>query len=273
MLDDTVKTHGITEISIANNWVDRAVEEITINGYTLVDSGLDSLQLEYLRKRIDQIYDYQVQQLGSQDALHAIKDANIARALCAYDRAFIEVALLPQIQNVCSAILGKQFILMSQNGIINPAKEQHYQFSWHRDLNYQHYVSSKPLAISALVCVDPFNDYTGGTHVLPATHRVEAFPSREFVIANQKLIEAPAGTIILFDCMVFHRTGLNKSVDPRRAINHIITSPMIRQQYDLENLVDMTGLTDQQRTFFGEGFGMPASPYQWRVNKLNKVKQ
>jgi len=48
-------------------------------------------------------------------------------------------------------IVGK-FILNQQNGI-NPPGETCNQSAWHRDLPYQHYVSSTPLTINALLCM------------------------------------------------------------------------------------------------------------------------
>ncbi len=63
-----------------------------------------------------------------------------------------------------------------QNGVINRPERVQAQTGWHRDLNYQHWVPSKPLAVSALVCLEDFNVETGGTAFLPSSHKFEAFP-------------------------------------------------------------------------------------------------
>ena len=44
---------------------------------------------------------------------------------------------------------------------------------------------------------------------------------------------ANAGSFIVFDSMVFHAGGVNRTNRDRRAINHVYTIPLIRQQIDL----------------------------------------
>ncbi len=96
---------------------------------------------------------------------------------------------------------------MAQNGIINRSGEDHYQVTWHRDLNYQHFVSSRQLAISALYCIDDFSEATGATYLLPASHRSETFPSDAYVHRHQTAIEAPAGSVLVFERCCFTAPG------------------------------------------------------------------
>ena len=153
----------------------------------------------------------------------------------------------PKVHAVANALLGKNFILYSQNAILNVPSTNHYQFSWHRDLNYQHWTSSRCLALSALLCVDSFDDVTGGTYVLLATHKVEKFPSDRYVLENQLCVHARAGDWILFDSMLFHRTGKNASTAIRRAVNHIIVPPFMAQQYDFMAMLGDKLKTQEER--------------------------
>jgi len=87
-------------------------------------------------------------------------------------------------------------VLNQQNGVINPPHSERYnQGAWHRDLPYQHFVSSRPLAINALFCLDQFTIENGATKVLPASHRQEAFPSDDFVQSQATPVTAPAGSL------------------------------------------------------------------------------
>jgi ectoine hydroxylase-related dioxygenase (phytanoyl-CoA dioxygenase family) len=54
-------------------------------------------------------------------------------------------------------------------------------------------------------------------------------------------ITAPAGRFIVLDCMAYHCGGVNRSQADRRAVNHVYTIAMLRQQIDLP-------------TALGEGF-------------------
>ncbi|WP_457831307.1 phytanoyl-CoA dioxygenase family protein, partial [Staphylococcus aureus] len=79
--------------------------------------------------------------------------------------------------------------------------------AWPRDLPYQHYVSSTPLAVNALFCVDDFTLDNGSTFVIPATHKEINYPSESFVERNAVQVTAKAGQYILLDCMLFHSGG------------------------------------------------------------------
>ena len=273
-LDQTVITHAVRERTTVSNEIEAAVEELRLLGYAVVMSGLSDERIAVLRERTDAVYEKQVSEVGGEDRLRAMNDANIARGLCGYDPIFLEAAMVKPLQDVCLALFGEYFILMSQNGIINVPGTNHYQFTWHRDLNYQHYVSSRPLSLSALICLDPFTRETGGTYVLPATHKTEAFPSETFVRRHQTVVEAPPGAIILFDSMLYHRTGANISKQVRRGLNHIITLPFLKQQYSFPTMYgSRSELSPEARQFLGFGMETASDPASWRAEKLRRVDE
>jgi ectoine hydroxylase-related dioxygenase (phytanoyl-CoA dioxygenase family) len=265
------RTHGIKEVRQGESEVDLCVEEIENLGYCIIDSGLSDSNLRVLGQRIDQVYQTQLDELGGEDKLERINDAKVARCLIGYDDAFLGLAVHEKMHDVLKRLLGDYFILMSQNGIINQPTGVHYQITWHRDLNYQHFVSSRPVAMSALYCVDDFSEKTGGTHVLPGSHKVEAFPSKAYVEKHQRVIEAKAGSIIIFDAMLFHRSGLNTSGRTRRAVNHIFTLPFIKQQIDLPKTLKGKFSEDAfLRRFLGYESEPGETALQWRQTKLSK---
>jgi ectoine hydroxylase-related dioxygenase (phytanoyl-CoA dioxygenase family) len=269
-----MKTHGIREINEIHDVIESIVEEIEINGYTVIDSGITAENLEILREKIDAIYVKQTEEIGGEENLLAINDANVARHLLAYDDEFIKLATLPLVDKVVTKLLGEFYVLMSQNALINKPSNDHYQTTWHRDLNYQHFVSSRPLALSVLYCIDPFSEHTGGTYILPGTHKVEKFPSEEYVNKFQKVVEAPAGSIILFDAMLFHRAGTNSSEKIRRAVNHIFTAPFILQQISFPKMLGDDRFSDNPRLrkILGYESQIPSNVTEWRNSKLQKHK-
>jgi ectoine hydroxylase-related dioxygenase (phytanoyl-CoA dioxygenase family) len=269
-LDNRVITHAVRESSEDDSTISVALLELKVKGYTIIDSGLSSEEIDRLRALVYQVYERQVRDVGGEHNLVAMNDANIARALAAYDDMFIDVACIQSVVHVCDSVLGPFYTLMSQNGIINIPSTNHYQFTWHRDLNYQHYVSSRPLAISALLCIDPFSAETGGTYVLEGSHREERFPSDSYVKANQKVVTALPGQVIVFDAMLYHRTGANTSLVNRIGINHIYTQPFFKQQYSFpymlgprEDIVD-----SKVRSILGYGFEPAMDVTNWRKTKL-----
>ena len=238
-MKQAVRTFGVKEFSSANSRLEQAVEEIKLLGYTIVPSVLTAEELVAAREKIDRIYAEQVNEVGGEQQLAAINDAHTARCPLAYDEFFLSVATNQKVLSIVKTFLGDYFILMLQNGVINipnVGNEQNAGY-WHRDLNYQHFISTRPISISALFCVDDFSEETGGTYVLPASHKAEAFPSEAFVLRHEKVVNAQAGAAIVFDSMLYHRGGQNRSPQPRRGLNHMYSLPLIKQQISLPRML------------------------------------
>jgi ectoine hydroxylase-related dioxygenase (phytanoyl-CoA dioxygenase family) len=266
---DDMKTHGVREFHVNQDEADFCAEEIRNIGFTVVQSGYSEQELELIRQKIDAVYERQLVELGGEEFLQRINDADLARCLIGYDDYFLALATHPLLLAVTRKLLGENFVLMSQNAILNRPADEHYQVTWHRDLNYQHYVSSRPLAFSALYAIDNFTEETGGTWVIPASHKSEAFPSEDYVLRYRKQISAPAGSILLLDPMVYHRAGVNRSKGLRRSINHIYTVPMIQQQISLPRmLAGKFGEDRFLRMFLGYETETGESVQQWRTRKL-----
>ena len=247
------------------------VPEIRKVGFTVIDSGLNAAELQDIRERIDGIYAFQLQEIGGLEQLMRIDDGNVARSLLGYDEYFIKLAAHPRIMAINKLLLGEYFILMSQNAIINDPGDAHYQLTWHRDLNYQHFTSSRPLAASALFCIDAFSPETGGTFVLPASHKDETFPSPEYIAKHETQVSAPAVAILLFDAMIYHRAGENRSPGLRRAVNHIYTLPLIKQQISFPKMLGDKFQNDPElRQFLGYETETADSVQHWRQFKLKQ---
>ena len=218
---------------------DKHLEELSILGYSIIEGVLNATELAETRKRLDAVYDLQVQEaVRNNYNLAEIKEQNVARMPFAYDNYFINLLIQPLMIEYVKKVLGNYFILQLQNGIINLPNEKHHQSSWHRDLPYQDFVISKPLAVNVLYCIDEYTLETGATFVLPFSHRVESIPSEEYVKKHGIQVVAPAGSVILMDSMVFHRAGYNSSTIIRRAINQVYVSGIIKQQINIPAMLD-----------------------------------
>lgn len=268
----SLRSHGVREIHHNETSSDFHVEEVRNVGYTVITDAVRLDDLSLIRERIDRIYEQQVRELGGEAQLKRINDAKVARCLLGYDDFFVELVRQPMLVAVLKRLLGEVFTLMSQNGIINDSEDEHYQTTWHRDLNYQHFVSSRPLAVSALYCIDEFSAESGATMVLPASHKSEEFPSADYVLHHQTMVVAPAGSIIIFDAMLFHRTGDNTSGRVRRAVNHIFTLPLIKQQISIPRMLRGKFRDDPfLRTCLGYAFETGESVQHWREHKLEQM--
>ena len=248
---------------------DRLKEEIGLRGFAMVPGVLDPQEVRDLNLAMDRIYARQCEEVGGEAALRAINDADVVRCLLAYDEAFLRLATHPMLIQAAKAILGEAFVLIMQNGVINRPDRVQFQTRWHRDLNYQHWTSSRPIALSALVCLEDFNRETGGTVFLPSSHKVEPFLSGDLTERLAVTPEAPAGSILLFDSMVFHRAGLNRSSRIRRAVNHVLGAPILAQQVDIPAMMARPAPADPWLAgYLGYRWNPVGDVATWRRRKI-----
>jgi ectoine hydroxylase-related dioxygenase (phytanoyl-CoA dioxygenase family) len=238
----------------------------------VIDGGYSREQLVMLASAFDRAQAAYAAGHGGVDALRSIDEHNTIRLPLANDPVFLELATNSGILDICSRLISGYAVLNQQNGIVNPPYGKPYnQGAWHRDLPYQHFVSSRPLAINALFCLDAFTLENGATMVLPASHRQEAFPSDHFVTTQALPIAAPAGSFIVLDCMVFHSGGVNTTARPRRAVNHVYTIPLIRQQIDLPRALGDDFTSDSKlRRLLGYDVRQPESVAEYLAARPKK---
>src|SRR5262245_45983513 len=185
----TASFYGAVRQVNADDEVAVSVEEIGMRGYAIIKDLLSAEELVGWREKIDRIYEKQEKEF-SREALASIQELNVCRAPLLYDFEFIKLATHQRFFPIIRAFLGDWFVLSLQNSIINRPDEGHQQNAWHRDLPYQNYVISRPLAINVLLTIDEFSGETGGTLVLPFTHKSEILPSDSYINANQQIVAA-----------------------------------------------------------------------------------
>lgn len=264
-----VRTHAVTQRDTVSNDIDRHVEEIRRVGMTVIPDAFTAQEMAYARSRLYEIYDRQVAEIGGEDKLLLINDANIVRSPLAYDECFVAIAKHPTALAVARACLGNKISMASQVGILNKPSSNNYVEHWHRELQYQHFTSSRPLAVQTLLAVDEFTAENGGTFFLYGTHLFENFPSDDFVVKWQVQSAVPAGSLIMFDCMLYHRSAPNFTARDRVAINNFYTLPILAQQIDLASMLNGAhSSTDEDRELFGYQWNPPKDVLTWRRQKL-----
>jgi len=265
------RAYGVKESTSVASDLDRNLEEIAINGFTILEDVLDPSQLPEVARRIDAAYQIQADEIGGTERLRHINDELITRCLLAYDDYFLDMAMNTKVFAILENLLGDYFTLLQQNAVTNLPNRDNYQTGWHRDLLYQHFVPSRPIAMSALLCIDDFSELTGGTWVLPGSHQLERFPSQAFVKKNEQIAIAKAGSAIVFDSMLFHRGGVNRSQSPRRGLNHLYGLPFIKQQINLPRILGGKYGGDALLSRFLGYESEPAdSVQQWRLKRMRE---
>jgi hypothetical protein len=270
---DTLRSYGVREQEAAGTDLAAHAERIRLAGYSVLEGAFSDRDTADFGARLDEILRRQAEEFGS-DRLEQIGDGFTARCPLVDDAAFLKLATHPPLLELVRLLLGDFIVLMQQNGVINPPKEGHTQAAYHRDLPYQHFVSSRPLAISALFCIDPFRSETGATLVVPGSHHAERFPSGDVAASLETSVNAESGSFVVFDSMLFHRAGDNRSGRLRRAVNNVFTVPIIAQQISLPSALNGSYSDDPALArLLGYDSAPAASVLEWRTRRLHRTRK
>lgn len=228
-------------------------EEIGARGFAILDAGLDEEAIDELRARFDDVYE-RYRALHGAEALAELGEGEVVRAPLLHDEAFLRLALNGRLLRLVGELIDGTFLLHQQNGVFNPPQRPYGQGAWHRDFPYQDFLSDTPLGVNALFCIDDFRADNGATFVLPGSHREKRFPPRPELTRRALQVEAPRGSFLVMDSMLFHAGGANASPAPRRAVNHLFSIPYFRQQIHFPGSLAAEGLSADARRLLGFEF-------------------
>ena len=252
---------------------DMRLEELHRSGFTILGAVLDNTELQRCREAIDALLVMQAESF-SDDELESIGELDVVRAPLIDDDFFLfSVAMASPVLDLVKRVVGDYCLLHLQNAIVNRPNRAHHQSSWHRDLPYLDRVASTPLALSALFCIDEFSVHNGATWCIPGSHLVAAPPPESFLERDAAPMEARAGDVIVFDSMLLHRAGANRSTGVRRGINNVYSVGIIRQQIDLPRAMNGRHVDDPRLAIFlGYSSYAPVSADDYRRRRLRRLR-
>ena len=260
-----VRKHGITE----QETKDVNLQSLDRLGFFVLKGAISKPKVEEIRAKLYAAYEVQIAEVDGEENLKKIKDDGIARALFAYDPIFIKDVLCNEIvAPYLSAALDTNYTLYSQVGVFSKPRTELYQVAWHREIQYQHYTSSRPLAVQTLFILNDFNEETGGTFFLPGSHLFEKFPSDEFVLRNEVQPALEPGDVVVMNSMLYHRAGINKSNGDRLLITNTFTRPTMASQFDYTAMIDPATLNDHEKQILGFRWNYSLTVKEWRLNRI-----
>lgn len=90
---------------------------------------------------------------------------------------------------------------------------------------------AEPQGCNVVWCLDDFTEANGATRMVPGSHRLNRLPRADEVGIETVPLEAPAGSMVVFESRIWHRTGFNRTQDERRAgVFGWYTRPIYRTQ-------------------------------------------
>ena len=91
--------------------------------------------------------------------------------------------------------------------------------------------SREPQGLNVAWCLDDFTEANGATRFAPGSHKLNRAPRAEDAQADTVPMEAEAGSIVVFESRVWHKTGHNRTEAEHRAgVFAWYTKPIYRTQ-------------------------------------------
>jgi ectoine hydroxylase-related dioxygenase (phytanoyl-CoA dioxygenase family) len=217
--------------AIVEDMVDERLQSAAVEGLARAQRGVER---EITRERLEQ-----AGELG------------VVRLPMSFDDVFFRFLELPEVLAVVDATVSDTAILHLQNGLILPpaiaSQQGLYQFKFHMD--FRRVLNGYMCSINTLFAIDEFTADNGSTLVVPGTQQSPLPPETQELRRRAVAVEAPAGSMLVFDSTLWHAAGANRTARVRRAINQQFTRSYFKQQIDyVRALGDERVLAQSPRT-------------------------
>jgi len=169
------------------------------------------------------------------DRLERAGELGVLRLMLKFEPVFFSFLELPELLAIIDATVSSAAIMHLQNGFILPSFQKDktpgvFQNRFHQDFPrvFNGYLAS----INMIFAIDEFTPTNGATVVALGTHQRNQPFDPAFLDSVGVPIEAPVGSMLVFDSTLWHRAGVNTAGRDRLAINHQFTRSFLKQQVD-----------------------------------------
>jgi len=207
----------------------QAKEDVRVTGVCRLTGVLSSDELEALRAKLDR-------QAAAERALGELAPEGsqgtkqLVMNMVNKGQVFRDLIVRPEVDAFAGMLLGKDFLLSSITGGSHYGSTSEAQVL-HRDQGQVPASIGMPAACQIFWLLDDFTPARGGTWLVPGSHRWPAIhqikpPDREAAVQ----VEAPAGSLVVWDARIWHSAGANPEGHPRRHISTFFCLPWMRPQ-------------------------------------------
>jgi ectoine hydroxylase-related dioxygenase (phytanoyl-CoA dioxygenase family) len=203
---------------------------LDVDGYVALPGILDSTQIEAIRARLEELLEIERENAGKE--VH--QEAGTARLSNLVDKGDVFRVFFthPRVLSGIAHVLGGNMKLSSLNSRAALPGEglQGLHADWHKAVEPGDYA-----VCNSIWLLDDFTPENGSTRVVPGSHLTGKVPHE--VMADpkaphpdEKLVLAPAGTVVVFNSHTWHGGTLNRTLAPRRAVHSYWTRRDQKQQ-------------------------------------------
>ena len=218
--------------------VDEILVDLDVQGYSVIDGVIPADRVAEVRQSVFAAHQIRAEEANARaDAVRA-KGHRLAAAgvqaipgIINDEQSFAPYVADERIMGAVERLFGAFVHITNVSAMVNfPGNDRAY---WHADWPYNqtnaaHIPAPYPDAViklSSIWMLTEFSHHTGGTLVLPGSHRVCNNPSggelhdREAPHPAEVQVSGEAGSVMLFDSRLWHCVTTNHSHQPRIALN------------------------------------------------------
>jgi ectoine hydroxylase-related dioxygenase (phytanoyl-CoA dioxygenase family) len=207
-------------------------DQLDVNGFLPLADILTTEHIQTLRERIDELMQAEGDQAGIEVHQEAGTDrlSDLVNKGAVFDICFTH----PRVLAAMAHVLHADFKLSSLN--YRAALPGHGHQALHTDWS-KPVTSGEFRVCNSIWLLDDFVADNGPTRLVPGSHLWGKLPADEMSDPaaphpNERVILAPAGTVVIFNSHLWHGGTLNRTATPRRALHSYFCHRSERQQLD-----------------------------------------
>jgi ectoine hydroxylase-related dioxygenase (phytanoyl-CoA dioxygenase family) len=214
--------------------------ELEARGYLVVPDVLDAAFAADLAQAVDRLGGEDRDRYG-RDYLYRLGQEGFVINVGDRDPAFARLLMSRPTQPLVDAVLGPDAFLYLYQGVVVPSGggAGAYPWKWHCDLFHVTQEVGDPSFVPGLNCLYYLDDVdadNGATWVIPATQGlgVDQVPvaDPEYLARAPRQVTARAGSVIVFNPLLWHCAGHNRTDRPRRAVKMLYVHSWMLPQLD-----------------------------------------
>ena len=237
--------------------VDEIVLHLKLDGWCVIDGVIPGDKVDTIRERVEST-------ASEPDNPAAPKGIGFAAGLISREQSFAPYLADRRILGAAEAFFGPHVRISFTSAIIN--KPGNARGGWHSDWpfnqkNAAHIPAPYPDAVMHLTTIwmlSPFSPETGGTLLVPGSHRPDNNPTGDNGIdpsapyATEMQATGDPGSVLIFDSRMWHATATNRGDQPRvgMAVRYapwwLNLDPLMPGSVDRARIADETGISNPE---------------------------
>ena len=238
-------------------------------GYSICNGFLSLSECEYLKDKIKTALEsYKVSEGSTRSDL----DRYHIHDLMCRDLMFGKLLEDPRLDQLMAILLDKYWIMYAATSSSVPPRGENYARRVHKDCArfYKDYVFNA----GVIWVLDDYMVNNGALEVLPGSHNVDTIPTVEIFEKYSVDVLCDAGSLIIFNSNLYHRTKVNHTDRWRHSMTLNACRPFMKQRMDWVRFIPediASNLNERARRIIGYDTRLPTSLEELFVPEVDRL--